>query len=399
MRFAIIGARVFDGTRMLDGHAVVVDGKRIEAVVPAGQVEAGVEQRLVKGLLAPGFIDVQVNGGGGVLFNDERTVEGIRAIGGAHRRFGTTGFSPTFITDTREKMAEAVAAVRDGLQAGVPGLLGIHLEGPFINPARKGVHDPQYMRPIEDEDIRIMTSLGAGRTLVTLAPEMVPPEAISRLTRAGVIVSAGHTAADYATLQEARRRGMRGYTHLYNAMPPLIGREPGPVGAALDERESWCGLIVDMHHVSAPALRVAIAAKGVERMMLVTDAMPSVGSDLQTFDLLGTMVHRKEGRLTTADGTLAGSDLDMASAVRNAVEHLGLELSTALAMASRIPAEFLRLDGELGRIAAGYGADLVLLDDGLGVRGTWVGGLRFPHRRRGEEPPDRARRGRIDAKG
>ena len=378
MRFAIVGARVFDGTRMLDGHAVVVDGERIEAVVPADQLEAGAEQRRVEGLLAPGFIDVQVNGGGGVLFNDERSVEGIRAIGAAHRRFGTTGFLPTFITDTREKMAEAVAAVRDGLEAGVPGLLGVHLEGPFINPARKGVHDPQYMRPIEDEDIRIMTSLGAGRTLVTLAPEMVPPEAISRLTRAGVIVSAGHTAADYAMLQEARRRGMRGYTHLYNAMPPLISREPGPVGAALDERESWCGLIVDMHHVSAPALRVAIAAKGFERMMLVTDAMPSVGSDLQTFDLLGTTVHRKEGRLTTADGTLAGSDLDMASAVRNAVEHLGLELSTALAMASRIPAEFVHLDGELGQIAAGYGADLVLLDDGLGIRGTWVGGLRFP---------------------
>ncbi len=378
MRFAIVGARIFDGARMLDGHAVVVSGERIEAVVPADPVEAGVEQRRMEGLLAPGFIDVQVNGGGGVLFNEARSVEGIRAIGAAHRRFGTTGFLPTFITDTREKMAEAVAAVRDGLEAGVPGLLGIHLEGPFLNPARKGVHDPQYMRPIEDEDIRIMTSLGAGRALVTLAPEMVPAEAISRLTEAGVIVSAGHTAADYATLQEARRRGLRGYTHLYNAMPPLMGREPGPVGAALDERESWCGLIVDMHHVSAPALRIAIAARGAERMMLVTDAMPSVGSELRSFDLLGKTVHRKEGRLTTADGTLAGSDLDMASAVRNAVAHLGLDLPTALAMTARIPAEFLRLDGELGRIAAGYHADVVLLDAALGVRETWIGGEPSP---------------------
>ncbi len=378
MRFAIVGARIFDGMRILDGHAVVVNGERIEAVLPADQMEAGVEQRRVEGLLAPGFIDVQVNGGGGVLFNDQRSVEGIRAIGAAHRRFGTTGFLPTFITDTRERMAVAVAAVRDGLEAGVPGLLGIHLEGPFLNPARKGVHDPQYMRPIEDEDIRIMISLGAGRTLVTLAPEMVPADAISRLTEAGVIASAGHTAADYATLQEARRRGLRGYTHLYNAMPPLMGREPGPVGAALDERESWCGLIVDMHHVSAPALRIAIAARGAERMMLVTDAMPSVGSELRSFDLLGKTVHRKEGRLTTADGTLAGSDLDMASAVRNAVAHLGLDLPTALAMTARIPAEFLRLDGELGRIAAGYHADVVLLDAALGVRETWIGGEPSP---------------------
>jgi N-acetylglucosamine-6-phosphate deacetylase len=374
MAFAIVGADIVDGVRILKGHAAVVRGDRIEAVVPADQLGAGIERRQVEGLLAPGFIDVQVNGGGGVLFNEQRTVEGIRAIGAAHRRFGTTGFLPTFITDTRERMAEAVEAVRQALAAGVPGVLGIHLEGPFINPERKGVHDSRYMRPIEDEDIRIMTSLGAGRTLVTLAPEMVPPEAISRLTEAGVIVSAGHTAGDYGALQEARRRGLTGYTHLFNAMPPLMGREPGTVGAALDERETWCGLIVDMHHVSAPSMRVALSAKGADRMMLVTDAMPSVGSELQSFNLLGKTVYREAGRLTTADGTLAGSDLDMASAVRNAVAHLGVDLPTALGMASRVPAEFLRLGGDLGRLAAGYRADMVLLDGGLTVRRTWIGG-------------------------
>jgi N-acetylglucosamine-6-phosphate deacetylase len=375
MRFAIVGADVFDGARMLKEHAVVVDAGRIEAVVPAGQVSRDIERREVEGLLAPGFIDVQVNGGGGVLFNDERTVEGIRAIGAAHRRFGTTGFLPTFITDTRERMAEAVEAVRQALAAGVPGVLGIHLEGPFINPERKGVHDPRYMRPIEDEDIRIMTSLGAGRTVVTLAPEMVPPEAISGLTEAGVIVSAGHTAADYETLQEARWRGLTGYTHLFNAMPPLMGRAPGPVGAALAERETWCGLIVDMHHVSAPAMRVALSAKGPERVMLVTDAMPSVGSDLTSFDLLGTTVHRKDGRLTTGDGTLAGSDLDMASAVRNTVLDLGADVPTALGMASRVPAEFLGLADALGRIAPGCRADMVLLDGNQSACTTWINGL------------------------
>jgi N-acetylglucosamine-6-phosphate deacetylase len=372
---AIIPDRIFDGARMLEGRAVVVEAGRVGALEPADQIGGGGATRRVRGLLAPGFIDVQVNGGGGVLFNEERSVEGIRAIGAAHRRFGTTAFLPTFITDTRKHMAGAMEAARQALAAGAPGLLGIHLEGPFLNPARKGVHEANHMRPMEDADFRIMTSLGAGRTLVTLAPEMVGAEAISRLTEAGIIVSAGHTAADYATLQEARRRGLRGYTHLYNAMPPLMSREPGPVGAALDERETWCGLIVDMHHVSAPALRVAVAARGSERMMLVTDAMPTVGADIESFELMGRTVFRRNGRLTTEDDTLAGSDLDMASAVRNCVHELGIGLPAALTMASLAPAEFLRLDGELGRIAPGYRADFVLLDDELRVRSTWIDGL------------------------
>ena len=380
MRFAIAGARIFDGEGMRDDHAVVIEGERIVAVAPEGELETGIERLDVAGLLAPGFIDVQVNGGGGVLFNDERSVEGIRAIGAAHRRYGTTGFLPTFITDERRRMAGAVEAARDALAAKVPGVLGIHLEGPFLNPERKGVHNAAYMRAIESADLRIMTALGGGgRTLVTLAPERVPPDAISRLTAAGVLVSAGHTAADYATLAEARRRGLRGYTHLYNAMPPLVGREPGPVGAALDERETWLSLIVDMHHVSAPAMRVALAAKGTDRTMLVTDAMSTVGTELESFDLQGRKILRAGGRLTTEDGTLAGSDLDMASAVRNTVRHLGVSLPAALRMASLAPAEFLRLEGELGRIAPGYRASLVLLDDDLNVRGAWIDGAEQRH--------------------
>lgn len=372
--FALVGAQVFDGADLLDDRAILIEGSRVAAILPEQDLPAGTERRSVQGLLAPGFIDVQVNGGGGVLFNDIRTPEGIRRIGAAHRAFGTTGYLPTFITDGRERMAQAVTAARAALAEGVPGLLGIHLEGPFINPERKGVHDPSFMRPIEDEDMAIMTSLGAGITLVTLAPEMVPPNAISQLSSAGVIVSAGHTKADYATIREACRNGLRGFTHLFNAMPPLAGRDPGVVGAALDGGETWCGLIVDGHHVDDASLRIAIAAKGPERMMLVTDAMSSVGSDLTEFDLLGKTIHRANGRLTTADGTLAGSDLDMAGAVRNAVYRLGLPLPVALRMASLAPASFLRLDHELGRISPGYRANLVLLDDDLSVRQTWIDG-------------------------
>lgn len=374
MRFALVGARVFDGDAVRDGHAVIVENSRIIAIAPRGDLGADVAQREVQGLLAPGFIDVQVNGGGGVLLNDVRSAAGLRAIAEAHRRFGVTGLMPTFITDARDRMAEAIGAARDALHAQTPGVLGLHLEGPFINPARKGAHDPRFMRPIEDEDLRLMTSLGAGRTIVTLAPEMVPMQAIAQLAQAGVLICAGHTAASYDVIAEARHHGLRGYTHLFNAMPPPTGREPGPVGAALDEADSWCGLIVDLHHVSAPMLRVALKARGPEKMMLVSDAMSSVGSDLTSFDLQGRTVRRANGKLTLDDGALAGSDLDMASAVRNTVSQLSVPLEDALRMASLAPAAFLKLDHELGRIAPGYRADLVLLDEKLQVRDTWIGG-------------------------
>ncbi|MBA1158763.1 N-acetylglucosamine-6-phosphate deacetylase [Microvirga mediterraneensis] len=374
MATALVGARVFDGAHMLDGRAVVIEHGRIRGLPQEQDLGAGIARRQVEGLLAPGFIDVQVNGGGGVLYNDVRSVEGIRTIAEAHRAYGTTGLLPTFITDTRETMAEAVEAMRQALAARVPGVLGIHLEGPFISPERKGVHNPAFIRPLEEEDLAILTALTEGRTLVTLAPERVDMAAIARLAAAGVLVCAGHTAGDYATIVEAVRHGLRGFTHLFNAMPPLAGRDPGPVGAALDSPDTWCGLIVDGHHVSDAALRVAIAAKGTEHMMLVTDAMAVTGTDLTGFDLHGRTIHRRDGRLTTADGTLAGSDLDMAGAVRNSVQRLGLALPAVLRMASLIPARFLRLDHERGRIAPGYHADLVLLDESLTVRQTWIGG-------------------------
>jgi len=374
-RVALTGARIFDGAQIRDREAVLIEDGRIAEVVADDDVPPDAERRELEGLIAPGFIDVQVNGGGGVLFNKARTVEGIAAIGAAHRPFGTTGFLPTLITDTREAMAEAVAATRDALAASVPGLLGIHLEGPFLNPERKGVHQPKFMREIEEDDVARITSLEQGRTLVTLAPEMVSTQIIARLATAGIILSAGHTKASYDTIRAARAAGLTGFTHLFNAMPPLAGREPGPVGAALDDPDCWCGLIVDLIHVSAPSLRIAIAAKGWERMMLVTDAMPSVGSPLDSFVLHERTITRSDGKLTTEDGTIAGSDLDMASAVRNTVTGLGLPLEAALHMASRAPAEFLGLDGELGRIAPGYRANLVLLDDDLKVRQTWIDGI------------------------
>ena len=310
-----------------------------------------------------------------MFFNDDRSPAAIGAIGAAHRKYGTTGFLPTLITDTRAVMREAVAAANDALRDGVPGVLGIHLEGPFLNPERKGVHDPKLMRGIEEEDIAIVTSLRGGRMHMTIAPEKVPVAVIGRLAAAGIRLSAGHATASYEVMMAAKAAGLTGITHLFNAMPPLAGREPGIIGAALDDGDLYAGLIVDMHHVSAASLRVAIAAKGWDRMMLVSDAMPSVGSEAPTFAIQGRLVTRSGGRLTVADGTLAGSDLDMASAVRNTVEQLGLPLEAALHMASRAPAEFLGLGDRYGRIASGFQASLVLLDDALRVKATWIDGV------------------------
>ncbi len=385
---ALVGARIFaddgHGGDWLDGHALIIADARIAAIVPEAVLDPGLARQRVDGLLVPGFIDVQVNGGGGVLFNDAADVPGITAIGAAHRRHGTTEFLPTFITDTPARMRGAVEAARAAAAANAPGFLGVHLEGPFLNPARKGVHDAALIRPITDADVALIAELAhdiapAYRVHVTLAPERVPAHAIARLAAAGVVLSAGHTAASADDIAEARALGLTGFTHLFNAMPPLAGRDPGPVGAAITDPDAYIGIIADGHHVSWVSLRAAIRAHGPARVMLVTDAMPSVGMAADTFPLLGRTITREHtplgGRLTAEDGTLAGSDLDMASAVRNAVAHLGVTLEDALRMAAAYPAAFLGLDHERGHIRVGHRADLALLDEQLRVRATWIDGV------------------------
>ncbi len=379
---ALCGCDVFTGAGRLDRHAVVIADGEVAAVLPEAQLPAGaVRQRLEGGLLAPGFIDLQVNGGGGVLFNDAPSAESIAAIGAAHRRFGTTGFLPTLISDRREAMAAAAEAVRqaraDPAEDGAR-VLGLHLEGPFLNPLRRGVHDPAQVRPPTADDIAFLECLAAdpalGRLLVTLAPEIVPPGTIARLSRAGAIVAAGHSAATFDQIGAALAEGLAGFTHLFNAMTPLGSREPGVVGAALTDLASWCGVIADGYHVHPASLRLAIAAKPRGRVVLVTDAMPPVGAAEPAFRLYGQPIGVTAGRCTTADGTLAGSALDMAAAVRNAVAWLGVTLEDALHMASTGPAAVLGLGTGLGRIAPGAVADLVWLDHAGQVGGTWVAG-------------------------
>ena len=376
MQVALVNGRVLGDAGILENRAVLLEGEHIIDVVAGDDPRCGRAERRDLGghLLLPGFVDTQVNGGGGVLFNAEPTIDAIRAIGRAHRRFGTTGFLPTLISDDLDVVARAVEAVRAAMEAGVPGVLGIHIEGPYLNVARKGVHNSNKLRGLDESAIGLLTSLRRGKTLVTLAPEMTTPGIISQLKSAGVVVSAGHTNATYGEIRTALEHGLTGFTHLFNAMSQLTGRAPGVVGAALEDPESWCGIIVDGRHVDPAVLRIALRCKRRDRFMLVTDAMPSVGAAEKSFSLQGRMISVEDGVLVDEEGTLAGSDTDMATTVRNAVALLGLALPEAARMASRHPAEFLGLGGELGRIAPGYRANLVLVDDEVGVRETWIDG-------------------------
>lgn len=377
MTIALTNARVLTADGWRNDLAVLLDGERIIDLLPPSdpRVSAATVHDLHGAMLLPGFIDTQVNGGGGVLFNDAPTVETIRRIGAAHRRYGTTGFLPTLISDSVDVMRAALAAVEQALAEGVPGVLGIHLEGPYLAPARKGVHDPKFFHAPGSEELALLCAPHRGVRLLTLAPERVPSASIGALAAAGVIVCAGHTAADYAAMRTALAAGVRGFTHLFNAMTPLGSREPGVVGAALEDADSWCGIIVDGHHVHPASLRVAIAAKPRGKMVLVTDAMPPVGAADPSYLLNGETITVKDGICQTAQGVLAGSALDMADAVRNAVQLLGLPVEEAVRMASTYPADFLGLGATHGRIASGYRADLVALDDDFRVQRSWIGGV------------------------
>lgn len=362
---AFIGADIFDGaTRHLD-HALVVQGDRVTGLVPQAQVPASAEIiHLTGGVLCPGFVDLQVNGGGGLMFNDDQSVETLRVIAAAHASLGATSILPTLITDTPDRTARAVDAVTSAIKAGVKGIIGLHLEGPHLSPARKGAHDPALIRTMDEADLKRL--LDAARDLpilkVTVAPETVTPEQITRLHAAGVLVSLGHSDAGFETCRTAAEAGARCVTHLFNAMSQLGNREPGLVGAALSIGDLSFGLIADGIHVHPQSVYAAMTAKkGPGRMFLVSDAMAVAGTHLTEFHLNGRLVFRQNGRLTLEDGTLAGADLDLPTAVRNIVEWGLASEDAALAMATSVPGDLCDLTQHAGHLGPGSHADFLYL--------------------------------------
>jgi N-acetylglucosamine-6-phosphate deacetylase len=373
----LTGARMFDGERFHDDCALVIEGASIAALVRFEDRPRGGEQTdLDGGILSPGFIDWQINGGGGVLFNAEPTVEGIAAIAAAHRRAGVTGFLPTVVTDAPRVLTEALASAR-AAERRVPGVLGVHVEGPFIDPRRKGVHPPQFIRPMEEEDAETLIGARAGVMVVTLAPASVPLERIALLAEAGIVVSLGHSDASAEEAGSVFDAGASAVTHLYNAMSQLSSRAPGVVGAALSEARVVCGLIADGEHAHAAAYRAAIAAKGARGVALVSDAMPPAAGGPDIFELQGRRMKRVGHKLVAEDGTLAGAAITMREAVDYVVRTLKVPLAEALMMATLTPARLLRVDNRIGRLKSGLRADLVHLTDALQVAEVWAAGRRL----------------------
>tara|TARA_R110002049_G_scaffold94988_11_gene233483 strand:- start:1728 stop:2894 length:1167 start_codon:yes stop_codon:yes gene_type:complete len=380
MKQRLINCRLFDGDALRDAHDVLLDGAQIAAIIAADEAVPCDEVVDLGGhLLAPGLIDLQVNGGGGVLFNAEPTIAALRTIADAHRRFGTTSFLPTLITDDDDVMETAIATVAQAMDEKLAGVIGIHLEGPHLNPQRRGVHDAGRMRPLDEKAFARLCAFAAGPTLLTVAPETLPAGALARLTEAGVIVCGGHSEASYEQTCAALDEGLAGFTHLSNAMSGMQSRAPGMVGAALADKDSFAGIIADGFHVHPAVFAVAVAAKARGKLVLVSDAMPTVGSDIGQFMLFGEEVLAGDGRCVTADGTLAGADIGLIDAVRNAAQFADIDLYEALRMASCYPAAALGVADQLGFIRPGYRANLVELDAGLQVCRTWVDGGRREH--------------------
>jgi N-acetylglucosamine-6-phosphate deacetylase len=374
MRKVFFGARLFDGAAMIDDAALVIEDGAIVALTPFAERPRDAESHdLGGGVLAPGLIDWQVNGGGGVLFNAEPTVEAIAAIVAAHRGDGTTSLLPTLITDAPQKLEAALAAAAKA-QKKVPGSLGIHVEGPFIDLRRKGAHPIAFIRTMTRQDADRLIAAKAGIMVVTVAPAAVSNDLIALLARSGIIVSIGHSEATAEEAQAAFKAGASAVTHLYNAMSQLGHRQPGLVGAALADPAILCGFIADGHHVHEAATRTAFNAKGADGMALISDAMPPAAGGPDTFYLEGRRVTKVGAKLTLDDGTLAGAAITLMDAVRYATAMLRIDLADALKMATLTPARLLRIDDRLGRLKPGFRADLVHIGDDLSVRGTWVGG-------------------------
>ena len=379
---ALRATRLFDGEQWHNDCGLLLAGETVQALLPAAAIPASLPcEYVADGFLVPGLIDLQVNGGGGLLFNNAPSADTVLHIAAAHRRYGTTALLPTLLSDTAAVLEAGVAAVRlaqDSVQAEARAILGIHIEGPFFAAARRGTHREDRLRRPTQEDIDWLCSLGDIRCLATLAPEIMAPGMIHQLAAAGIIVSAGHSAASWTELEQARQDGLRGFTHLFNAMSPLAAREPGVTGAALDSADCWLGIIADGHHVHPASIRIAHRCAGPGKLFLVSDAMATVGSGQNWFTLYGERITAREGRLVNTEGALAGSAIGLIDAVRYCHRVVGLPLEECLRMASLYPAQFIG-EPRLGRIAAGSRADLVLLDTDLRVTATWLAGQREDH--------------------
>ena len=380
MTQAISGATIFDGEKMLQQHSVIIDDQKVVAIVADQDLPANItSHRLNGGTLTAGFIDLQVNGGGGVLFNNTPTLDSLNAIIQGHLSKGVTAILPTLVSDEKSVLQAGINAVRQAMAQDMPGIIGVHIEGPFFNMERRGVHNQAHIRPLSQQDIDWLCSEADIPMMLTLAPEQTSQGQIKQLADAGITVCAGHSNGLAQDIHNAVEEGLSGFTHLYNAMRPVTGREPGVVGSALLADTCWCGIIVDNHHVHADCIKLAHRTKPLGKLYLVSDAMATIGSENKSFTLYGETIHEEQGRLLNSEGKLAGSAIGLIDAVRISHQDVGLELSECLNMASRYPAEFMQISDQYGRIAPGYSANMVYFNEQFEVQQTWLAGQHHFH--------------------
>ncbi|MEZ8791306.1 N-acetylglucosamine-6-phosphate deacetylase [Vibrio splendidus] len=372
--YALSNCKIYTGSDVLTNHAVVIENELIKKVCPTSELPEGIEVRDLNGAnLSPGFIDLQLNGCGGVMLNDEITADTMQIMHKANLKSGCTSFLPTLITSSDEDMRAVITAAREYHNQYQNQSLGLHLEGPYLNVAKKGIHSVDHIRKSDSEMIELICENNDLVAKVTLAPELNDPEHIERLRKAGVVVSIGHTNATYAEARQGFESGITFATHLFNAMTPMVGREPGVVGAIYDTPEVYAGIIADGFHVDYANIRIAHKIKG-EKLVLVTDATAPAGADMEYFIFVGKKVYYRDGKCVDENGTLGGSALTMIEAVQNTVEHAGIALDEALRMATLYPATAIGVESKLGRIKKGMVANLAVFDRDFNVKATVVNG-------------------------
>ena len=371
---AVTASQILIGEKWHTDFCLLVSDGTVHSICKTDELPANTDlQHFGDGYLAPGFFDIQVNGGGDVLLNDLPSPENLLVVEEAHRQFGSTSILPTLITDQPDKMKRMAVSVEEVRQRGHLGIRGVHFEGPFINAKRKGVHHAPFIRKAEETFLDLLDEYQLGACLVTLAPEEVPIDFINELIKRNVVVAIGHTEANYETCLRAIEIGATGFTHLFNAMPAFLSREPGPVGAAFQTQGTFAGVIADGHHIHAATLKSAITLLTPNRAMLVTDAMPPVGGKSSNFTLEDLDISVENGKCVTKDGTLAGAAISMEDAVNYVTDELDFPLSSALLMASRTPATFMNLSDQIGNFKVGADADCVLLDSAGKIQKVYRG--------------------------
>ena len=374
MKQALLGSQIFCGERFYDDHALLVDGKSIVDIVDKNNTPDNFNKiELDQGILAPGFIDLQVNGGGGVLFNNSPNKESLNTIIKAHQFFGTTSIMPNVISDSLEVLEQCIKTVTEEIKNN-SSLLGIHIEGPFFNTKYRGVHQKQYISTINSDYLNLFESLKGFPVMLTLAPECISSQQLKHLTSLGIKTLAGHSDATYDELDDAIKNGLDGFTHLFNAMGQISAREPGVVGSALHFENTFASIIVDLHHVHPSLIQLAYQLKPKGKLFFISDSMATINHGKPSFELYDEVVNESDGRLVNSEGKLAGSSITQIDAVKNAYQKCNIPLNQALAMASRYPAEYLGIENHLGSLKPGYRADLVHFDSNFKVHNVWVSG-------------------------